>query len=108
LRALREGEDARTIAWGPSARAGQLLALEREQLARQSVELELEVGPPGPQLEKRVGETAFLAEVLMHRGWAVSLATRGNVMLGPGYGPAHLGRILDFLVDVGLDSRSPA
>jgi uncharacterized protein (DUF58 family) len=101
LRPHVEGEDARAIAWGPSARAGQLLTLEREQNARQSVELHLDVGRAGPQLEKRVSEAAFLAEMLMQRGWAVSLKTGEQRVLGPGFGPTHLARLLDLLVDVG-------
>jgi uncharacterized protein (DUF58 family) len=104
LRPHLEGEDARTIAWGPSARTGQLLALEREQRARQSVELNLRGAGSGPQFEKRVGETAFLAEALMYEGLAVSLAAGGQRLLGPGFGPAHLGRLLDLLVDVGVES----
>jgi uncharacterized protein (DUF58 family) len=104
LRPLLEGEDARTIAWGPSARAGQLLALEREQRARQSVQLDLRRDGSGPQFEKRVGETAFLAEALMYRGMAVSLAASGQRLLGPGFGPGHLGRLLDLLVDVGRET----
>jgi uncharacterized protein (DUF58 family) len=97
LRPLRQGEDARHIAWAASARVGRLVAQTRERLTRSEVELRLQSSSNGDALERQLGEAAFQAEWLIGQGNAVSVSCGDRPLLERGHGAAHLRRLLDAL-----------
>ena len=97
LRPLRQGEDARHIAWAASARVGRMLAQTRERLTRSEVELRLSTASSGELLERELGEAAFQAEWLIGQGNAVSLHEGTRPIVARGHGPAHLKAVLDGL-----------
>ena len=97
LRPHRDGEDARAIAWGPSARTGRILALDREQSVEPLVDLRLPTGASPDEFEREVGRAAFAAASLGERGFALRLHQGDRLLVPLGSGPAHLGRLLDAL-----------
>ncbi|MHB1847355.1 MAG: DUF58 domain-containing protein, partial [Deltaproteobacteria bacterium] len=97
LRPHREGDDARAIAWGPSARAGRLLALERERSDEPFVNLSLPERAPEDAFEREVSRAAFAAAQLLARGCAVALWQGGRPLVPIGSGSPQTARILDTL-----------
>ncbi len=108
LRLYREGEDARAISWAASARSGHLVALDRERSARRSAHLELPPTAPPEAFEREVSHAAYLAEALMKEGLSVSLRQGPVTLVAAGFGPAHLGRLLDALAECAPRSNPPA
>ncbi len=100
LRLYRDGEDARVIAWAPTARAGQLIALDRERVEQRHGRLTLPASGGGPAFEQKVGEAAYLAAEWMNDGLSVSLQKGRQLLVEEGHGPGHLGRLLDALAIV--------
>lgn len=101
LRDHRAGEDARTIHWKSSARAGQLIAVDREQERRRRVCVVLDQRPlAGPALERAVEDAAALIERELDHGADVSLATAGQ-NLPAGSGAGHLTAALTLLALLG-------
>ncbi len=104
LRPYRDGEDARTIAWAPTARAGRLVALDRERYARRRERIELPERATATAFEIEVGRAAFRAAALLDRGFAISLNRGAEALVPEGHGDGQLARILDVLA--GVEVRS--
>jgi uncharacterized protein (DUF58 family) len=97
LRDHRAGEDARTIHWRSSARAGRLIGVDREQERRKRVCVVLDQRAlHGEPLERAVENAAALVTRELDGGAEVSLAVAGG-RLGAGSGPAHLREALTML-----------
>lgn len=89
LRDHRPGEDARSIHWKSSARAGRLIGIDREQERRKRVCVLLDQrGLRGDPLERAVEQAAALVVRELDGGAEVSLALAGQT-LAPGAGDAH-------------------
>jgi uncharacterized protein (DUF58 family) len=102
LRPLRDGEDARRVHWLKSAHGGQLLRVERDAEQTQTVVLHLDVGAPGPALERGCEEVAARAHALLAGGADVGLEA-GPDHLPPDHGPHHERRLLGALARAGLE-----
>ncbi len=100
LRLHRDGEDVRRIAWAQSARAGQLLALTRDEEGTSQAQLILRPQPTAQALERHLRELRYQAETLLRRGASVSLRA-GDLgeleLLSPGTGEAQRRRLLNLL-----------
>ncbi|HEY5677491.1 MAG TPA: DUF58 domain-containing protein [Myxococcales bacterium] len=97
LRDHRAGEDARTIHWRSSARAGQLIGVDREQERRKRICVVLDQrGLQGEPLERAVENAAALVTRELDAGAEVSLAVAGQ-QLAAGSGAAHLHDALTLL-----------
>ena len=97
LRDHRVGEDARTIHWRSSARAGRLIGVDREQERRKRVCVVLDQRPlRGEPLEHAVENAAALVTRELEGGAEVSLAVAGQ-HLGADSGAAHLREALTIL-----------
>jgi len=108
LRDHRAGEDARTIHWKSSARAGRLIGVDREQEHRRRVCVLLDHRRlSGAMLESAVEKAAALVEREMDAGAEVSLALCGEG-LASGSGEAHLRAALTMLALVQPAPRGPA
>ena len=89
LRDYRPGEDARSIHWRSSARAGKLIGVDREQERRRQVCVVLDHRrAAGPALETAVERAAALFERELDSGAEVSLALCGD-RLAAGSGERH-------------------
>jgi uncharacterized protein (DUF58 family) len=97
LRDHRSGEDARTIHWRSSARAGRLIGVDREQERRKRVCVVLDQRAlRGEPLERAVENAAALVSRELDGGAEVSLAVAGQ-RLAAGSGQAHLREALTLL-----------
>ncbi len=97
LRDHRAGEDARTIHWKSSARAGRLIAVDREQERRKRVCVVLDQRVlSGEALERAVEKAAALVVRELDAGAEVSLALAGR-KLPAGSGDAQLQEALTML-----------
>jgi len=114
LREFRQGDDPRDIHWRTSARRGGAFVRETEDDEGQEVRLVLDNGGPAarahaaagaseasdpafdPAFERAVSLTASVACELLHRGYRVGLAVRGEEIT-PESGPAQATRLLRFL-----------
>ncbi|HEY6912211.1 MAG TPA: DUF58 domain-containing protein [Myxococcales bacterium] len=97
LRDHRAGEDARTIHWRSSARAGRLIGIDREQERRKRVCVVLDQRAlSGEPLDRAVEKAAALITRELDGGAEVSLAVAGD-RLGAGSGAAHLRAALTLL-----------
>ena len=97
LRDHRAGEDARTIHWKSSARAGRLIGVDREQERRRRVCVLLDNRAlSGDALERAVERAAALVERELSAGAEVSLAVAGD-RLDAGSGDSHLREALTLL-----------
>jgi len=116
LREFRKGDDPRDIHWRTSARRGAPFVRETEDDEGQEVRvvfdnLPLAGAPEGPDtaFEQAVSLAASVACELLHRGYRVGLAARGEELTPEG-GPAQATRILRFLALVeraGADAPPP-
>ncbi|HTO98329.1 MAG TPA: DUF58 domain-containing protein [Myxococcales bacterium] len=101
LRDHRPGEDARSIHWKSSARAGRLIGIDREQERRKRVCVLLDQRSlSGEPLERAVEQAAALLVQELDLGAEVSLSLAGQ-SLGPGTGDAHRHAALRMLALVG-------
>jgi uncharacterized protein (DUF58 family) len=108
LRDHRSGEDVRTIHWRSSARAGKLIAIEREQERRRQVCVVLDHRRlRGPSLEAAVEQAAALVERELGRGAEVALALCGQTLVARA-GPAQLHAALTALALVEHAPDAPA
>ena len=97
LRDHRIGEDARTIHWRSSARAGRLIGVDREQERRRRVCIVLDNRVlSGEALDRAVERAAALVERELAAGAEVSVAVAGD-RLDAGSGDAHLREALTIL-----------
>lgn len=99
LREFRQGDDPRDIHWRTSARRGAAFVRETEDDEGQEVRLVLDNGAAaeGDQIfEQAVSMAASMACELLHRGYRVGLAVRGEEITPEG-GPGQTTRILRFL-----------
>ena len=97
LRDHRAGEDARTIHWRSSARAGRLIAVDREHERRKRVCVLLDQRAlRGDLLERAIEHAAALVARELEGGAEVSLALAGQ-RLPAGSGPAQLRHALRML-----------
>jgi len=89
LRDHRPGEDARAIHWRSSARAGKLLAIEREEERRRRVCISCDArGLSGERLERLLENAAALFLRALDEGSEVALALPGETVPA-GAGAAH-------------------
>jgi uncharacterized protein (DUF58 family) len=124
LREFRQGDDPRDIHWRTSARRGSAFVRETEDDEGQEVRLVLDNAapssaapapalpaaavpePPAPNaesdpiFEQAVSMAASMACELLHRGYRVGLAVRGEEITPEG-GPGQTTRILRFLALLG-------
>jgi uncharacterized protein (DUF58 family) len=114
LREFRQGDDPRDIHWRTSARRGGAYVRETEDDEGQEVRLVFDNGVPAPgegapgtgdpapspgfapAFERAVSLAASVACELLHRGYRVGLAVRGEE-IAPESGPAQATRVLRFL-----------
>ncbi len=110
LRDHRAGEDARSIHWKSTARAGRLIAVDREQERRKRICVVLDHRKlRGDALERAVELAAALVVRELDGGAEVSLAVAGQ-FLAAGSGEAHRCaalRLLALLEEEGADTASP-
>lgn len=107
LRDHRPGEDARTIHWKSSARAGRLIGVDREQERRRRVCVVVDNRAlAGELLESAVERAAALVQREIDAGAEVSLAVAGN-RLPPGSGESHLREALTLLALLGPEPAAP-
>jgi len=109
LRDHRAGEDARSIHWRSSARAGRLIGIDREQERRQRVCVVLDQrGLRGEPLDRAVEQAAALVVRELDSGAEVSLALAGQ-FLPPGAGDGHRHAALRMLalVEPSLGQKAP-
>ncbi len=108
LRDHRVGEDARTIHWKSTARAGKLIGVDREQEQRKRVCVVLDHRTlSGAALDAAVEQAAALVERELDSGSEVGLALCGSG-LPPGSGEAHLHHALTLLALVETAPRASA
>ena len=108
LREHRDGEDARRIHWRSSARAGRLIAVEREEERCQRVCVVLDQrGLSGAALDDGVEQAAALFEAALAAGAEAGLALSG-LRLEPGSGAAHAQAVLNALALVEPQVAGPA
>jgi len=117
LREFRQGDDPRDIHWRTSARRGGAYVRETEDDEGQEVRLVLDngadAGDPAsspsfaPAFERAVSLTASVACELLHRGYRVGLAVRGEE-IAPESGPAQATRVLRFLALIDRASAGAA
>ena len=108
LRDHRAGEDARTIHWKSTARAGKLIGVDREQEQRKRVCVVLDHRTlSGAALDSAVEKAAALVERELDSGSEVGLALCG-AGLPAGSGEAHLHHALTLLALVEPAPRGPA
>lgn len=108
LRDHRSGEDARSIHWKSSARAGRLIGIDREQERRKRVCVLLDQRQlRGEPLERAVEQAAALVVRELDSGAEVSLSLAGQ-FLPPGSGDAHRQEALRMLalVEPGGDAQA--
>ena len=97
LRDHRSGEDARTIHWKSSARAGRLIGVDREQERRRRVCIVVDNRKlSGDGLDRAVETAAALVERELDAGAEVSLSVAGD-RLDAGSGDSHLREALTIL-----------
>jgi uncharacterized protein (DUF58 family) len=97
LRDHRNGEDARTIHWPSTARAGKLIGVEREEERRRRLCVVLDQrGLAGAALDDAVEQAAALFEQALAEGSEVGLALSGST-LAPGSGARHASAVLTAL-----------
>lgn len=97
LREFRSGDDPREVHWRTSARAGKLVAIEREKEKRRRVTLLLDTRGLGrEQLDGGAEAAAALARRYVEAGWEVGLSTPGEA-LAPSTGVGGLRRLLPAL-----------
>jgi len=105
LREFRKGDDPRDIHWRTSARRGASFVRETEDDEGQEVRVVLDNLPvtgsdapaaPDAAFEEAVSLAASVTCELLHRGYRVGLAARGEELTPEG-GPAQATRILRFL-----------
>jgi uncharacterized protein (DUF58 family) len=103
LRDYRDGDDARRIHWGASAKNQRPVVREHEAYGDTEIMLDLAAGKTGTAaFERAVEDIASLAVAnLQLRGIAVGLRYAGVVAIEPGSGAAHRRRLLEFLALVG-------
>ena len=110
LRDHRPGEDARSIHWKSTARAGRLIAVDREQERRKRVCVVLDQRRfQGDALDRAVEEAAAVVVRELDGGAEVSLAVAGQ-FLAAGSGETHRCaalRLLALLDEQGMDSAPP-
>ncbi|UHQ18395.1 DUF58 domain-containing protein [Lysobacter sp. KIS68-7] len=88
LRKYRRGDPARTIAWKPTARLGQLLVREYER--PQSADIVLDWWQlQGLEHEARIRRLARWVDEAERDARRYRLAVPGHPPIGPGHGPAH-------------------
>ena len=108
LRDHRPGDDARSIHWRSSARAGRLIGIDREQERRRQVCVVLDHRRlSGAALEASVETAAALFERELDAGSEVSLALCGE-RLPPGSGERHLLAGLTMLALLAPAADAPA
>ena len=108
LREHRPGEDARTIHWRSSARAGRLIGIDREQERRRRVCVVLDHRwLKGDLLERAVEQAAAIVDRELDRGAEVGLALCGET-LPAGAGEVHRARALRMLALVEAAPGAPA
>jgi uncharacterized protein (DUF58 family) len=110
LRDHRAGEDARSIHWRTSARAGRLIAVEREQERRRRVWIVLDHrGLSGDALDHAVESAAALFEREIDAGAEAGLALCGR-SLPPAGGEAQklAGLLLLAVLEPDADGPAPA
>jgi len=101
LRDHRAGEDARTIHWKSSARAGRLIAVDREQERRRKVCVVLDQRPlSGAPLDRAVERAAALVQRELDAGAEVSVAVAG-ARVPAGSGEGQLNEALTMLALLG-------
>jgi uncharacterized protein (DUF58 family) len=97
LRDHRTGDDARSIHWHSSARAGKLIAVEREEERRRRVCVVLDHRAlTGAALDDAVEQAAALFMHALEEGAEVGLALCGRT-LAPGSGALHASAVLTAL-----------
>ena len=110
LRDHRPGEDARSIHWKSTARAGRLIAVDREQERRKRICVVLDHRTlRGDALERAVELAAAFVVRELDGGAEVSLAVAGQ-FLAAGSGEAQRCaalRLLALLEEKGADTASP-
>lgn len=109
LRDHRPGEDARSIHWRSSARAGKLIGIDREQERKRQVCVVLDHRrASGAALEDAVERAAALFERELDGGADVSLALCGE-RLAPGSGERHrhAGLTMLALLSAAADAAAP-
>jgi len=108
LRDHRAGEDARTIHWKSSARAGRLIGVDREQERRRRVCVLVDNRAlSGEALDRAVERAAALVERELDAGAEVSLAVAGK-RLAAGSGDPHLRDALTMLALLQAAPGAPA
>jgi len=109
LRDHRAGEDWRSIHWKSSARAGRLMAVDREQERRQRVCVVLDQRPlRGEALERAIEVAAALISRELARGAEVSLALSGQFLpAGSGEAQRHAALRILALLAPGEDALPP-
>lgn len=97
LRDFRSGDDPREVHWRTSARAGKLVAIEREKEKRRRVTLLFDTrGLQPAQVDGGAEAAAALARRWVEAGWEVGLSTPGET-LPPATGVGGLRRLLPAL-----------
>jgi len=108
LRDHRAGEDARTIHWKSSARAGRLIGVDREQERRRRVCVVLDQRAlTGEALDRAVEKAAALVSRELDAGAEVSVAVAGR-KLKAGSGDAQLHEALTMLALLQHEPSAPA
>ena len=108
LRDHRAGEDARTIHWKSSARAGRLIGVDHEQERRRRVCVVIDNRAlTSEALDRAVERAAALVERELSAGAEVSLAVAGD-RLDAGSGDAHLREALTLLALLAPAPAAPA
>lgn len=98
LRAYREGDSVKHVAWPQAARHGRLLTKQFTQPTRETVQLILGDAPPGPAREARLSQLAHWVLVAEASGRDYALEA-GSAEIAAGLGPAHRDRCLAVLAE---------
>lgn len=120
LREHRDGDDAHDVHWPKSASIGRLVVRDRERDTRSKVALRLDNAEPAgldelarahwlEGFEHAISQTASLAALLLRRGTAVVVVTRGaaSPALGAGSAPDPIWRFLALLEPVDATIAAP-
>lgn len=94
IRPYVRGDEFRRIHWKSTARHGELMVRESDGTGVVAIQIQVDLGPPGPAAEPVASTAAWVAEEAIRRGWLVQLVTLDagateppSMPLGKPFGP---------------------
>jgi len=83
VRPYERGDERRRVHWKATAHHGRLMVRESEGTGVVSVQIVVDLGPPGPHAEHVASVAAWVAAAAIDRGWLVRLVTLDAADVAP-------------------------